>query len=175
MHAFVFAVLSVLAAPVLAETIHGLVVFTRHGDSTSIPLMGEQPRLTRMAGTPKYYQGWQMTALGEAQMFDAGSYYRSRYIEKGAPHQILGISPDKYQRSQIWSSAPDQMVRGSLPEFPADVGLMGQDPLAHRNRFSPGVVPAPGRAESGVGVLDASKRNGGDRAVERISIRLDPR
>jgi hypothetical protein len=60
-----------------------------------------------------------MTALGETQMYDAGSYYRSRYIQKDAPHQILGISPDKYQRSQVWSSAPDQMVSGSLPEYPA--------------------------------------------------------
>lgn len=29
----VFALLSVIASPVLAETIHGLVVFSRHGDS----------------------------------------------------------------------------------------------------------------------------------------------
>ena len=43
-------------------------------------------------------------------MFQAGSYYRSRYVEDGAPNQIQGISPDKYKPSQLWTSAPDQQV-----------------------------------------------------------------
>lgn len=51
-----------------------------------------------------------MTTLGENQIFNSGSFYRDRYIEDGASHQILGISPDKYKASQIWASAPDQIV-----------------------------------------------------------------
>ena len=51
-----------------------------------------------------------MTTLGENQIFDSGSFYRARYVEDGASHQILGISPDKYKASQLWASAPDQIV-----------------------------------------------------------------
>jgi prostatic aicd phosphatase len=81
------------AAPAIAETIHGLVVFTRHGDRTS-----------------KTYKGYQMTPLGAEQVFQSGSRYRQRYIEEGAPSQILGISADEYKPSQLWTSAPDQSV-----------------------------------------------------------------
>ncbi len=85
---------SLLAAtPAIAETVHGLVVFTRHGDRTS-----------------KTYKGYQMTRLGVEQVFQSGSRYRQRYIEEDAPSQILGISVDEYKPSQLWVSAPDQSV-----------------------------------------------------------------
>ena len=51
-----------------------------------------------------------MTDLGATQVHSAGSFYRARYIEDGAPHKILNISPERYQPSQIWASAPDQSV-----------------------------------------------------------------
>ena len=51
-----------------------------------------------------------MTTLGENQIFSSGGFYRERYIEEGASHQILGIAPQKYTASQIFASAPDQIV-----------------------------------------------------------------
>lgn len=51
-----------------------------------------------------------MTTLGENQLFSSGEFYRERYIEKGASHQILGIAPEKYTASQIFASAPDQIA-----------------------------------------------------------------
>lgn len=53
-----------------------------------------------------------MTSLGAAQVLSSGEFYRSRYIEEGAPRQILDISPDEYKPSQLWVSAPDQDVSG---------------------------------------------------------------
>lgn len=108
----VFALLSVIASPVLAETTHGLVVFSRHGDRKecqSLDLFASAMLIDRV-GTSKFFKGYDMTTLGENQIFDSGSFYRARYIEDGASHQILGIAPDKYKASQIWASAPDQIV-----------------------------------------------------------------
>lgn len=113
----VLAVLGAIAAPALAETLQGLVVFTRHGDSMylRIVLPDEEPAmLTDGVGTSKFYKGYDLTSLGENEMFDAGSYYRSRYVEDGASNQILGISPDKYKPSQLWTSTPDQQVSCSF-------------------------------------------------------------
>lgn len=56
-----------------------------------------------------------MTNLGADQLETSGLFYRSRYIQQGAPHQILGIEPEKYKASQLWASAPDQLVSHSLP------------------------------------------------------------
>ncbi|KAI9848078.1 MAG: hypothetical protein M1837_001180 [Sclerophora amabilis] len=90
----IFALLlAVAVAPTLSETIHGLVLFTRHGDRTS-----------------KFYKGYQMTNLGATQVHSSGSFYRARYVEDGAPHKILDISSDTYKPSQLWASAPDQSV-----------------------------------------------------------------
>ena len=56
-----------------------------------------------------------MTNLGADQLESSGLFYRARYIEEGAPHQILSIEPDKYKASQLWASAPDQLVSHPLP------------------------------------------------------------
>lgn len=90
---FVVAASLLAAAPAIAETVHGLVLFTRHGDRTS-----------------KTYKGYQMTRLGVEQVFQSGSRYRQRYIEEDAPSQILGIAADEYKPSQLFVSAPDQSV-----------------------------------------------------------------
>ncbi|KAL8911276.1 MAG: hypothetical protein Q9171_003523 [Xanthocarpia ochracea] len=99
--------LAVAVTSVLSETIHGLVVFTRHGDRTS-----------------KFYKGYQMTDLGATQVHSVGSFYRARYIEDGAPHKILNISPERHQHSQIWASAPDQSVILSIVKS-IPMGLCG--------------------------------------------------
>ncbi|KAH7416718.1 histidine phosphatase superfamily [Cadophora sp. MPI-SDFR-AT-0126] len=82
-----------LASVVVGETIHGVTIFSRHGDRTS-----------------KHYSGYQLTPLGFTENFEVGSDYRDLYIADGASKQILGISASKYVPSQVFASAPDQQV-----------------------------------------------------------------
>ena len=81
------------ATPALAETVHGVLVFTRHGDRTV-----------------KYYSGYQMTNLGATQVYESGQFYRQRYVEDTAVSKIAGIASDQVRARQIWASAPDQAV-----------------------------------------------------------------
>lgn len=62
-----------------------------------------------MLGTAKLYK-YHTTNLGYTQLQNVGSFYRDRYVKKDSAHQILGISPDQYQESQLWVTAPDQTV-----------------------------------------------------------------
>ncbi|TLD14446.1 hypothetical protein PspLS_11167 [Pyricularia sp. CBS 133598] len=85
--------LATLASSALAETIHGVVVYSRHGDRTT-----------------KHYGSQMLTDLGAQQNFQVGSAYRSRYLTPGSPQHIAGISPDKYVPDQVYASAPDQSI-----------------------------------------------------------------
>ncbi|KFZ02934.1 hypothetical protein V502_11368 [Pseudogymnoascus sp. VKM F-4520 (FW-2644)] len=82
-----------LVSAVVGETIHGVTVFTRHGDRNS-----------------KHYSGYQLSPLGITENFEVGSDYRDLYIAAGSQKQILGISDSKYVPSQVYASAPDQQV-----------------------------------------------------------------
>ncbi|KAH7303440.1 histidine acid phosphatase [Stachybotrys elegans] len=77
----------------LAETVHGVVVFTRHGDRTT-----------------KHYGSQVLTPLGASQNFQVGSDYRSRYLDGGSETRILGISEDRYVASQVYASSPNQGI-----------------------------------------------------------------
>ncbi|ERF77008.1 hypothetical protein EPUS_06876 [Endocarpon pusillum Z07020] len=81
------------ATPTLAQTVHSVLVFTRHGDRTA-----------------KYYPGYHMTNLGANQLYSSGGFYRQRYVDEGAPSRVAGISADEVIPSQIWASAPDQAI-----------------------------------------------------------------
>ncbi|KAK0753706.1 histidine phosphatase superfamily [Schizothecium vesticola] len=85
--------LSLLAGTAVAETVHGVVVFTRHGDRTT-----------------KHYGAQSLTSLGATQNFQVGSDYRVRYLAAGSPHQIAGISESKYISSQIYATAPNSGI-----------------------------------------------------------------
>ncbi|KAF4337480.1 acid phosphatase [Fusarium beomiforme] len=85
--------LGLLVSTAAAETIHGVVVFSRHGDRTT-----------------KWYGVQSLTSLGAEQNFQVGSDYRSRYLSSDSDYQILGISEDEYKPSQIFASAPDQGI-----------------------------------------------------------------
>ncbi|TLD09124.1 uncharacterized protein PgNI_07890 [Pyricularia grisea] len=85
--------LAMLASSALAETVHGVVVYSRHGDRTT-----------------KHYGSQMLTDLGAQQNFQVGSAYRSRYLTSSSPQHIAGISPDKYVPGQIYASAPDQSI-----------------------------------------------------------------
>jgi len=87
------AIVSWLASTAIAETIHGVVVFTRHGDRTT-----------------KHYGHQALTSLGAQQNFQVGSDYRSRYLASDSPHRILNISEFNYLSSQVYASAPDQAI-----------------------------------------------------------------
>ncbi|KAH7149080.1 histidine phosphatase superfamily [Dactylonectria estremocensis] len=89
----ILAIIGGLAATAAAETIHGAVVFSRHGDRTT-----------------KWYGAQSLTSLGAEQNYQVGSEYRNRYLEADSEFQILGISEDKYVSSQLFASAPDQGI-----------------------------------------------------------------
>ncbi|EAQ88592.1 hypothetical protein CHGG_05211 [Chaetomium globosum CBS 148.51] len=82
-----------LAATAAAETIHGALVFTRHGDRTT-----------------KHFGSQVLTPLGAQQVFQVGSDYRARYLDSSSPHHIQGISETEYVPAQIYASAPDQPI-----------------------------------------------------------------
>jgi len=86
-------VLLACSASAIAETVHGAVVFSRHGDRTS-----------------KHYSGYGLTSLGFQQNFQVGTSYRERYLAADSPQRILNISEDRYVPSQIYGSAPEQRV-----------------------------------------------------------------
>ncbi|KAI5458794.1 histidine phosphatase superfamily [Mariannaea sp. PMI_226] len=87
------AVVGGLVVATAAETIHGVVIFSRHGDRTT-----------------KWYGAQALTSLGAEQNYQVGSSYRTRYLSADSPQRILGISEDKYVSSQIFASAPDQGI-----------------------------------------------------------------
>lgn len=87
--------LPLLALPLgglAAETVHGVVVFSRHGDRTS-----------------KFFPPTQLTALGQNQMYNSGAFYRSRYIDPNSASYISGISAREIVSSQLYAAAPDQV------------------------------------------------------------------
>lgn len=61
-------------------------------------------------GTAKHYPGFTLTSLGFQQNFMVGGAYRERYLSASSPQRIFNISEAKYVPSQIYASAPDQMV-----------------------------------------------------------------
>ncbi|RYP72141.1 hypothetical protein DL771_004375 [Monosporascus sp. 5C6A] len=87
------ALASLLMSSAVAETVHGVVVFTRHGDRTT-----------------KHYGAQALTNLGATQNFQVGSDYRARYITAGSPHQILNVSEFNYVSSQLYATAPNQDI-----------------------------------------------------------------
>ncbi|KAK5651226.1 hypothetical protein OQA88_12690 [Cercophora sp. LCS_1] len=87
------ASLGLLASTATAETVHGAVVFTRHGDRTT-----------------KHYGNQQLTSLGAHQNLQVGSDYRARYISASSSHRIQGISETAYDPAQIYATAPNQPI-----------------------------------------------------------------
>ncbi|OAQ76133.1 histidine acid phosphatase [Purpureocillium lilacinum] len=82
-----------LAGSAAAVTVHGALVFTRHGDRTT-----------------KWYKAQALTSLGAEQNYQVGGSYRQRYLSSSSPDAIRGISQDKYVSSQVFASAPDQGI-----------------------------------------------------------------
>ncbi|KAL2127153.1 hypothetical protein VTI74DRAFT_11250 [Chaetomium olivicolor] len=93
MKTLTLAFASGLAATAAAETVHGVLVFSRHGDRTT-----------------KHFGAQVLTPLGAKQVNQVGSAYRARYLASDSPHRIKDISEFKYVPAQVYASAPDQSI-----------------------------------------------------------------
>ena len=89
-HFIYFAIFPFVAAQ---ETVLGVYIFHRHGDRTT-----------------KSYPPTHLTDLGYAEVFQSGSFYRSRYIDSNASIPIFGISPNLVQDSQLNVQSPSDTV-----------------------------------------------------------------
>lgn len=87
------AILSLLAQVAVSETVYGTAIFSRHGDRT-------------WKGAPPT----RLTTVGQIQLFNSGSYWRSRYLDANSTHQISSVSKDTYKAAQISAAAPDQPI-----------------------------------------------------------------
>ncbi|KAL7270877.1 hypothetical protein RUND412_006397 [Rhizina undulata] len=80
-----------IAQSTSSETVRAAVVFSRHGDRT-------------WKGSPPT----QLTVLGQNELYNSGSFYRSRYLNSSSPLQIVGIQSEfNYGLTQIYASASD--------------------------------------------------------------------
>lgn len=75
-----------------SEVVHSVVIFSRHGDRTS-----------------KLFNTTRLTSLGQNQIYNSGQFYRKRYLDPNSEHYINGISQDRYNATQVYSAAPDQV------------------------------------------------------------------
>lgn len=76
-------------------------MFHRHGDRTA-----------------KIFPPTNLTDLGYAEVYQSGTYYRSRYIEPTSPYHIQGINTDLVLLRQIQASAPiDNVLQNSATGF----------------------------------------------------------
>ncbi|RPB09120.1 phosphoglycerate mutase-like protein [Morchella conica CCBAS932] len=79
-----------LGVQAATETVHGAVIFSRHGDRSA-----------------KVFPPTKLTALGKNQLYDSGEFYRSRYIGNSST-VIPGISYREFNSAQLYAEAPDQ-------------------------------------------------------------------
>lgn len=78
-------------ATALADTVKGAVVFSRHGDRTW------------KAAPPT-----KLTAVGQQQLYNSSTYWRSRWLEPVSDYQIVNLSEDVYSPAQFSAATPDQ-------------------------------------------------------------------
>ncbi|KAF5857372.1 hypothetical protein ETB97_005907 [Aspergillus alliaceus] len=76
-----------------AERVLGAYIFARHGDRT-----------------PKVLGNTRLTDLGYSEVYQAGSYYHSRYIDASSSLQIEGISEKIVNLKQVTASSPSDAV-----------------------------------------------------------------
>ncbi|KAI0845566.1 phosphoglycerate mutase-like protein [Daldinia vernicosa] len=97
------------------ETVLGVYIFHRHGDRT-----------------PKSLAPTNLTALGADQVFQSGSYYRSKYVASDASSPIVGLSNDIAVPTQLSVISPaDSVLQSSALAF-----LQGIYPPAGDNGVS---------------------------------------
>ena len=96
-----FIVLAIVPLIAAQETILGVYIFHRHGDRST-----------------KSYPPTHLTDLGYAEVFQSGSFYRSRYIDSNATNPIFGIASDLVKDSQLSVQSPtDTVLQNSATGF----------------------------------------------------------
>ena len=96
-----FIYLAIFPLIAAQETILGVYIFHRHGDRST-----------------KSYPPTHLTDLGYAEVFQSGSFYRSRYVDSNATNPIFGISPDLVKNSQLNVQSPtDTVLQNSATGF----------------------------------------------------------
>ena len=99
--ALAVALLSAAVARAAADAVLGAFVFHRHGDRT-----------------PKALAPAKLTALGYAQVYDSGQFFRARYLAQDSPDRLLGLSTDNVNLAQLAVSAPvDSVLQSSAAGF----------------------------------------------------------
>jgi len=102
------------------ETVLGVYIFHRHGDRTT-----------------KSYPSTHLTDLGYSEVYQSGSYYRSRYIDSNATLPIYGISTDLVEDFQLSVQTPvDTVLQNSAQGFlqglyPPVGATLGSETLAN--------------------------------------------
>ncbi|KAI3397964.1 hypothetical protein diail_10040 [Diaporthe ilicicola] len=95
------ALLALLPAEALSETVLGAYIFHRHGDRTS-----------------KSWPPTSLTALGADQVYTSGQWYRNRYIASNSTNTILNMASDIAVLSQMSITAPvDNVLQASAEVF----------------------------------------------------------
>ena len=119
---------------VLAAVVSALVVSGQTaGDSNVLAVMMVGRHGDR---TSKVMGNTQLTTLGKNQVYQAGTYFRGRYLNPLSPDYIQGADSD-YLYNQIYAAAP------YLPRFPAliSIGCSKADIRWIGTRMSLGIRP----------------------------------
>jgi hypothetical protein len=96
-----FVLLALLPLITAQETVLGVYIYHRHGDRST-----------------KSYPPTHLTDLGYAEVYQSGSFYRSRYIDSNATNPIFGISSDLAKDSQLSVQSPtDTVLQNSATGF----------------------------------------------------------
>ncbi|KAI1479903.1 phosphoglycerate mutase-like protein [Daldinia eschscholtzii] len=127
-----------------SETVLGVYIFHRHGDRT-----------------PKSLAPTNLTALGADEVFQSGSYYRSRYVASDASSPIVGLSNDIAVPTQLSVISPaDSVLQSSALAFLQGIyppaGDNGVSILANRSEVQ---APLGGYQYIPVGVSSTASSN----------------
>ncbi|KAI1807642.1 phosphoglycerate mutase-like protein [Daldinia bambusicola] len=127
-----------------SETVLGVYIFHRHGDRT-----------------PKSLAPTSLTALGADEVFQSGSYYRSKYVASDASSPIVGLSNDIAVPTQLSVISPaDSVLQSSALAFLQGIyppaGDDGVSILANRSEVQ---APLGGYQYIPVGVSSTASSN----------------
>lgn len=138
--------LSTVTPFTVAETLVGVYVFHRHGDRT-----------------PKSLAPTNLTALGYSQVYEAGTYFRNRYVDSVASSRIAGINADTVKLSQLQVSAPvDNVLMNSAQAFTqALYPALGEEISSQRLRNGT-TVRAPLNGYQLIPITEASSGTGAE-------------
>lgn len=141
--------LALFAGPAAAETVLGVYIFHRHGDRT-----------------PKALAPANLTDLGYQEVYQAGEYFRSRYVASGATSRISGINSDVVKLSQLSISASaDNVLMNSAQGFSQALYPAVGDQAATDNLRNGSSVSAPMNGYQLIPVATVSNGQGAENSA----------